>query len=72
MSQWGAPERVYCDNGQIYTSDRLTTVLARLGARVVHTPPYQPAGQGYAKWRVMQSGALKPAPMDRQASIRFT
>ena len=60
VRQWGAPERVYCDNGLIDTSDRFTTVLARLGARVVHTPPYTPSGKGKQErfWGSLQASFL--------------
>ncbi|MDA8193665.1 MAG: DDE-type integrase/transposase/recombinase [Thermaerobacter sp.] len=40
LQKWGAPERLYTDNGAIYTSDRLETILARLTVRLVHAPPY--------------------------------
>lgn len=46
VAQWGAPDRLYCDNGLVDTSDRLVTVLARLGTRLAHTPPDTPSGQG--------------------------
>ena len=46
LLRYGAPERLYTDNGSIYTSDRFTQICARLHIRLVHTPPYTPAGKG--------------------------
>lgn len=42
----GIPERVYMDNGKIYTSNRLDMICAELGSRVIHCAPYSPEGKG--------------------------
>ena len=52
VAQWGAPERVYCDNGQIYPSDRPTTVLAGWGPGSCTPPRTSP------REKVMPSGVL--------------
>jgi transposase InsO family protein len=42
LYRWGAPQRLYTDQGAIYTSDRLGIICGRLGIRLLHTPPYTP------------------------------
>ena len=42
IHRWGAPHRLYTDQGAIYTSDRLGVLCGRLNIRLVHTPPYTP------------------------------
>lgn len=47
LERWGAPRRLYCDNGQIYVSRRLEGILARLDIRLIHTLAYTPhSGHG--------------------------
>jgi len=60
LLRYGAPERLYTDNGSIYTSDRLTQICARLNIRLVHTPPYTPAGKGKQErlWGHIQASFL--------------
>lgn len=71
VAQWGAPERVYCDNGKIYVSDRFATVLARLGTRLVHTPPYTPSGKGKQErfWGSLQASFLPELRVQPAASL---
>jgi len=42
----GLPERLYCDNGQIFSSGRLEQICARLGIALVHSRPRRPEGRG--------------------------
>ena len=49
IERWGAPQRLYTDNGLVYSSRRLEGILARLDIRLIHTPPYTPQGKGYGK-----------------------
>lgn len=42
----GIPQRFYTDNGPCYASRHLKIVCARLGMRLIHTPPYRPQGRG--------------------------
>jgi len=60
LSRWGVPQRLYTDNGSLYTSDRLAQICARLGIRLVHTPPYTPAGKGKQErlWGHIQASFL--------------
>ncbi len=60
LTRWGAPARLTTDNGGIYTSDRLETILARLDIRLTHTPPYMPSGKGKQErlWGSLQASFL--------------
>jgi len=42
----GIPERLYCDNGQIFSSGRLEQICAGLGIALVHSRPRCPEGRG--------------------------
>jgi len=42
----GLPDRLYCDNGQIFSSGRLEQICARLGIALVHSRPRRPEGRG--------------------------
>jgi transposase InsO family protein len=42
----GIPARLYCDNGQIFTSRQLGRICAVLGVRLVHSAPGRPQGRG--------------------------
>ncbi|MBX5467300.1 MAG: DDE-type integrase/transposase/recombinase [Firmicutes bacterium] len=46
LQRWGAPQRLYADNGAIYVTERLETILARLQIRLLHSRPYRPQGKG--------------------------
>lgn len=60
IQRWGAPQRLYTDQGAIYTSDRLGVLCGRLNIRLVHTPPYTPQGKGKQErwWGHLQSSFL--------------
>jgi putative transposase len=42
----GVPTRLYVDNGACFVDETLPRYCAKLGIRLVHTPPYQPQGRG--------------------------
>jgi putative transposase len=42
----GVPSRLYVDNGACFVDETLPRYCAKLGIRLVHTPPYQPQGRG--------------------------
>jgi transposase InsO family protein len=47
LQKWGAPRRVYYDNGQVYRSVQMRQIVASLGIhRPVHTKPRRPMGHG--------------------------
>lgn len=46
IQRWGAPQRLYTDNGLVYLSRQLEGFLARLDIRLIHTLPYTPQGKG--------------------------
>jgi len=46
VRRYGIPQRFYTDNGPCYASRHLKIVCARLGAQLIHTPPYRPQGRG--------------------------
>ncbi|AEW04158.1 Integrase catalytic region [Sulfobacillus acidophilus DSM 10332] len=60
LQRWGAPQRLYVDNGGPYSSDRLATICARLNIRLIHATPYEPAGKGKQErlWGHVQSSFL--------------
>jgi putative transposase len=60
LLRYGAPERLDPDNGSLDNSDRFTQICARLNIRLVHTPPYTPAGKGKQErlWGLIQASFL--------------
>jgi len=79
IQRWGAPRKIYTDNGLIYVSRRLEGILARLDIRLIHTPPYEPSGKGKQEkiWGFVQSSFLpelrvQPADSLGQLNTWFT
>ena len=56
----GLPSRLYCDNGQIFTSRQLARICAVLGIRLVHSAPGRPQGRGKIErfFRTLRDGML--------------
>ncbi len=46
VRRFGMPKIFYSDNGAAYKSRHLKIVCAKLGVRMIHTPPYKPQGRG--------------------------
>jgi putative transposase len=44
--RYGIPQRIYVDNGAIYSSRHLQRICARLCIRLTHSRPYRPMGRG--------------------------
>lgn len=42
----GVPEKLYVDNGAVFSSHHLKRICARLGVSLSHSKPYRPAGRG--------------------------
>lgn len=42
----GIPAAAYVDNGSAFVSKQLLSALGRLGIRMIHSPPGEPAGRG--------------------------
>lgn len=67
----GVPARLYVDNGACFSDEALPRYCAKLGIRLVHSPPYRPQGRGKierwfetvrAQFLVEVSPDGKPAP----------
>ena len=56
----GVPARLYCDNGQIFTSRQLGRICAVMGIRLVHSAPGRPQGRGKIErfFRTLRDGLL--------------
>jgi putative transposase len=56
----GLPSRLYCDNGQIFTSRQLGRICAVMGIRLVHSAPGRPQGRGKIErfFRTLRDGLL--------------
>ena len=46
LYKYGIPERLYCDNGQIFHSDQVKRIMAGLGTSVIHCPLSDGAAKG--------------------------
>lgn len=44
--RYGQPQRIYVDNGAIYSSKHLQRICGRLSIRLTHSRPYRPMGRG--------------------------
>lgn len=42
----GVPEKLYVDNGAVFSSHHLQRICGRLGVHLSHSKPYRPAGRG--------------------------
>ena len=42
----GVPERVYMDNGKIFTSNRMNLICAEIGSKAIYCAPYSPESKG--------------------------
>jgi putative transposase len=56
----GLPARLYCDNGQIFSSRQLARICAVLGIRLIHSAPGRPQGRGKIErfFRTLREGML--------------
>jgi putative transposase len=56
----GIPARLYCDNGQNFTSRQLGRICAVLGVRPIHSAPGRPQGRGKIErfFRTLRDGLL--------------
>jgi len=56
----GIPARLYCDNGQIFSSKQLARICAVLGIRLIHSAPGRPQGRGKIErfFRTLRDGML--------------
>lgn len=43
---YGLPQKLYCDNGQVFSSNYLHMVCARLGIALIHSKPYDSPSRG--------------------------
>jgi putative transposase len=59
--RWGIPDKVYLDNGSVYVAQQFAWVLAQLGIKKVHHPPYQ----AWCKGKV--EAVMKTLKLDFQA-----
>jgi len=71
LHRWGAPARFYCDNGAIYVTERLETILARLHIRLIHSRPYRPQGKGKQErlWEHVQTSFLAELAVQPASSL---
>jgi hypothetical protein len=46
LLRWGAPQKVYLDQGSVYRAEQLAYSLARLGVKLIHSRPYYSEGRG--------------------------
>ncbi len=56
----GLPARLYCDNGQVFSSRQLARICAVLGIRLIHSAPGRPQGRGKIErfFRTLRDGML--------------
>ena len=57
---YGAPRRLYLDNGSTYRGQALETACGRLGIRLSHANPYDPQARGKMErfWLTMRQGCM--------------
>ncbi len=60
IRQYGAPRRLYLDNGSTYRGAALETACGRLGITLSHAQPYDPQARGKMEryWRTLREGGL--------------
>ncbi len=57
---FGAPRRLYLDNGSTYTGEALETACGRIGIALSHAAPYDAQARGKMErfWRTLRQGCL--------------
>ena len=62
----GIPEKLYCDNGQVFTSPQIRRIGAVLGIRVIHTAVRDAAAKGKIErfFRSVRTRFLEPLELD--------
>lgn len=73
---WGAPRRLYLDNGATYSGEALATACGRLGIKLIHATPYDPQARGKMErfWRTMRQGCMDhmgPQPSLHAVGVRL-
>lgn len=74
---WGAPRRLYLDNGATYSGEALATACGRLNVNLIHAAPYDPQARGKMEryWRTMRQGCMDhmgPQPSLHAVEVRLT
>jgi len=46
LQKRGIPERLYCDNGQVFLSSQIKRIMAKLGTNIIHARPRDAAAKG--------------------------
>lgn len=74
---YGAPRRLYLDNGATYSGEALATACGRLGVDLSHARPYDAQARGKMEryWRTMREGCLDHVgaqPSLHAVSVRLT
>lgn len=74
---YGAPRRLYLDNGATYRGDALATACGRLGIELIHARAYDPQARGKMErfWRTMRNGCMDhmgPQPSLHAVQVRLT
>ena len=67
---YGKPQKFYCDNAKVFTSEAIHLPCAKLGIALIHSKPYVPCGRGKIErfFRTVQS-AFIPTIKERNFSI---
>lgn len=62
----GVPEKLYCDNGQVFTSPQIRRIGATLGMRVLHAPVRDGAAKGKIErfFRTVRVAFLEPLQLE--------
>lgn len=58
----GVPHKLYCDNGQVFTSEQMRAIAARLGVELLHTRVRDAAAKGKIErfFQKVRRGFLEP------------
>lgn len=46
---YGKPQKFYCDNARVFTSEAIHLPCAKLGIALIHSKPYDPPSRGYVE-----------------------
>ncbi len=74
---YGAPRRLFLDNGATYSGEALATACGRLGIELIHAKAYDPQARGKMErwWRTMRQGCMDhmgPQPSLHAVGVRLT
>jgi transposase InsO family protein len=72
IARFGLPQKIYCDNGNMFSSSHLQMACARLGIALIHSKPYDSPSRGKVErfFRTVRSKFLSVLDLNEIGNIQ--